>query len=137
MGSGSAGAIIANRLSKNNRVLLLEAGGDPLYLNSIPGLAPNMVGQPFVDWNYFSVPQKYSAFSMNEQRSFWPRGKVLGGSSVLNYMLYVRGHPLDYDLWANMTGDSEWNYENVLPFFKRTIDYHGEFSKNGQFTKIF
>lgn len=132
MGSGSAGAIIANRLSKNNKVLVLESGGTPLYLNSIPGLAPNMVGQTMLDWNYFSIPQKYSSYSMNEQRSFWPRGKVLGGSSVLNYMLYVRGHPLDYDLWANLTGDLGWNYEAVLPFFKKTIDYHGEFSANGK-----
>jgi len=67
VGAGSAGAVVANRLSKNNKVLLLEAGSEPLYLNSIPGLAANMVGQPLVDWKYFTVPQKHSMLSMNEQ----------------------------------------------------------------------
>ena len=64
--------------------------------------------------------------------STWPRGKSLGGSSNLNYMLYVRGHPLDYDNWANLTGDLTWSYENVLPYFKKSLDYHGEHTANGK-----
>lgn len=57
-----------------------------------------------------------------------------GGSSNLNYMLYVRGHPLDYEYWANITGDPEWKYENVLPQFKKSLDYNGAFSENGTTT---
>ncbi|CAL8089869.1 unnamed protein product [Orchesella dallaii] len=130
VGAGSAGSVIANRLSKNNRVLLLEAGGEPLYFNSIPGFAPYMLNRPETDWMIQTVPQKLSQKGMYDKRSRWPRGKLLGGSSNLNYMFYVRGHPLDYDHWANLTGDPQWNYENVLPYFKKSITYNGKHKHN-------
>jgi len=96
VGAGSAGAVVANRLSKHNKVLLLEAGGDPLYYNSIPFLAPGFLGDPKVDWVYKTIPQKNSHLSIShEGRSRWPRGKSLGGSSNLNFMMYVRGNPND------------------------------------------
>lgn len=65
-----------------------------------------------------------------KQVGTWPRGKALGGTSNLNYMLYVRCHPKDYDNWANITGDPTWRYENVLPFFKKSLDYHGDYASN-------
>ncbi|CAG7827198.1 unnamed protein product [Allacma fusca] len=127
VGSGSAGSVVANRLSRNNRVFLLEAGGDPIHLHTIPGLAPDLLHRPQIDWIHKSLPQKDTLKAHVEQVSRWPRGKALGGSSNLNYMLYVRSHPLDYDNWANITGDPTWSYENVLPFFKKSNDYHGHF----------
>ena len=61
------------------------------------------------------------------QSILWPRGKMLGGTSNLNYMIYMRGHPKDYDNWANKTGDDQWTYENVIPYFRKMEDYHGGF----------
>ncbi|CAL8131682.1 unnamed protein product [Orchesella dallaii] len=130
VGAGSGGSVLANRLTKQNRVLLLESGGDPLWHNYIPVFALEMLDRPQVDWMYKTVPQKFSHFSMENQQSHWPRGKVLGGSSVLNYMLYVRGHELDFNNWANITGDSSWNYKNVLPYFKKSLIYKGDYTKN-------
>ncbi|ODN00431.1 Protein PTCD3, mitochondrial [Orchesella cincta] len=154
MGAGSAGSVIANRLSKNNKVLLLEAGGEPLYFNSIPGFAPYMLNRPETDWMIQTVPQEFSQKAMYDRKSRWPRGKLLGKSILtlfqttnflykkfklmvlqqvdfnLNYMFYVRGHPLDYDNWANLTGDPQWKYENVLPYFKKSITYNGKHKQN-------
>jgi len=96
VGAGSAGAVVANRLSKHNKVLLLEAGGDPYYTNSIPLLTPGFLGDTKVDWVYKTVPQVNSHLSNNNGgRSRWSRGKSLGGTSNLNFMMYVRGNPND------------------------------------------
>lgn len=66
------------------------------------------------------------------QQVNWPRGKVLGGSSSVNFMFYLRGHPLDYENWANLTGDPTWSWDNVLPYFKKSISqYKGEHQSNG------
>jgi choline dehydrogenase-like flavoprotein len=132
VGAGSAGAVVTNRLSQHNKVLLLEAGGDPLFYNSIPGLACEMLGKSEVDWKYKTVPQDNSHLAMVQNRSSWPRGKLLGGTSNLNYMVYIRGHPNDYDNWAKLTGDKSWAYENVLPFFKKSINYNGDYKDNGK-----
>ncbi len=67
----------------------------------------------------------------------WPRGKVLGGSSTLNYLMYLRGHPADYNNWANLTNDRTWNYENLLPYFKKSIaKYKGKFQENSEFEQF-
>ncbi|CAG7827384.1 unnamed protein product [Allacma fusca] len=87
VGGGSAGSVVANRLSRNNKILLIEAGGDPIYLHRIPGLAPNLLHRPQVDWMHKTVPQKKSLQGHTDNISRWPRGKLLGGSSNLNYML--------------------------------------------------
>ncbi|XP_075542704.1 L-sorbose 1-dehydrogenase-like [Dermacentor variabilis] len=127
VGGGSAGCVIANRLSANPEVtvLLLEAGGLETASRQIPAVAPfNLRGHD--DWDYWSVPQKNAALSFREQRFSLSRGKVLGGSSVLNFMYYTRGHPRDFDRWANEYGAKGWAYEDVLPHFKDIEDYHVE-----------
>ena len=158
VGAGSAGAVVANRLSKQFKVLLLEAGGEPNPLQSIPAFDTLMLQQPLVDWNFTIEPQKHACFAMKNNVSIvssaldcqtrimimtawflqqvrWARGKSLGGSSSLNFLMYTRGHPKDFDNWANLTGDSRWNYENVLPFFKKSEDYQGEYQNGMKITK--
>ncbi|OXA41986.1 Glucose dehydrogenase [FAD, quinone], partial [Folsomia candida] len=130
VGAGSAGSVVANRLSKNNKILLLEAGGDPSPFTSIPLLTPENFILPENSWNYKTVPQKLSNQAMKDKKSFWPRGRALGGTSNLNYMLYIRGSPFDYDNWANLTNDSGWNYNNLLPYFKKSLDYNGAYKEN-------
>ncbi|CAL8106812.1 unnamed protein product [Orchesella dallaii] len=126
VGGGSAGSVVTNRLSENGKysVLLLEAGGKPSPYNTLPGLAPFNLHMP-TDWKYRTVPQQHSCYDVEERRMHWPRGKVLGGSSQLNFMIYIRGNPHDFNNWANLSGDPGWAYENVLPFFKKAEDYHG------------
>ncbi|XP_065301755.2 4-pyridoxate dehydrogenase-like [Dermacentor albipictus] len=124
VGGGSAGCVIANRLSADPSVtvLLLEAGGLEEASRQIPAFAPfNLRGHD--DWDYWSVPQKHAAFSLRNQRLAHSRGKVLGGSSVLNFMMYTRGNPDDYDRWAFEYGAKGWTYEDVLPHFKDIEDY--------------
>ncbi|XP_050022985.1 L-sorbose 1-dehydrogenase-like [Dermacentor andersoni] len=127
VGGGSAGCVIANRLSADPKVtvLLLEAGGLETASRQIPAVAPfNIRGHD--DWDYWSVPQKNAALSFRDQRYSLSRGKVLGGSSVLNFMLYMRGHPCDYDRWADKYGATGWAYEDVLPHFRDIEDYRVE-----------
>lgn len=127
VGGGSAGCVIANRLSADPRVtvLLLEAGGLETASRQIPAAAPfNLRGHD--DWDYWTVRQKNAALSYREQRFSIARGKVLGGSSVLNYMYYTRGNPRDYDRWANEYGAKGWACEDVLPHFRDIEDYRVE-----------
>lgn len=130
VGAGSAGCVIANRLSANprNRVILLEAGGrDWNPWIHIPVGYFKTMHNPAVDWCYKTDPDP----GLNGRRLDWPRGKVLGGSSSLNGLLYVRGQPEDYDRWRQM-GNPGWGWDDVLPMFKRSEcqergadDYHG------------
>ncbi|KAK8773593.1 hypothetical protein V5799_011873 [Amblyomma americanum] len=125
VGGGSAGCVIANRLSANpdTTVLLLEAGGLEEPSRQIPVIAAyNLGGHD--DWAYWTAPQKNACLSFREQRCPMPRGKVLGGSSVLNYMLYVRGNKYDYDRWDSKYGADGWAYKDVLQYFKDIEDYH-------------
>jgi choline dehydrogenase-like flavoprotein len=122
VGGGSAGAVVANRLSENPhwKVLLLEAGGSESILSDIPLAAATLQMTP-IDWAYQTEPQEASCFGLINRRSRWPRGRVLGGSSVLNYMLYVRGNRRDYDRWAKM-GNYGWSWNDVLPYFIKSED---------------
>ena len=126
VGAGSAGCAIASRLSEDPtaNVLLLEAGGaDDDERIAIPHRAWELWSTSR-DWGFMTTPQ---AAALNRP-IYWPRGKVLGGSSCLNAMIYVRGAPADYDYWAYL-GNRGWDYESVLPYFKKSEDYYGGASR--------
>ncbi len=116
VGAGSAGCVIAARLSEDprTRVLLLEAGGpDEGDLFEVPALWPRQFATQY-DWDYQSEPEPH----LDGRRNYLPRGKVVGGTSSMNAMLYVRGVPLDYDEWRD-AGCAGWGWNDVLPYFKR------------------
>ena len=123
IGSGSSGSVIASRLSEdpNTSVLVLEAGGsDQEYFYRRPGALALVYQVPQlkkrVDWGYRTTPQK----GMNNREMLYTRGKIVGGCSTVNGMLYVRGHRDDYDRWANEHGCTGWAWDDLLPLFKRS-----------------
>lgn len=131
VGAGSAGCVLAGRLSEDAgvRVCLLEAGGpDKHMLLHMPAGLAVIVPMGLNSWTYQTVPQP----GLNGRRGYQPRGKTLGGSSAINAMLYVRGHRSDYDHWAAL-GNAGWSYDDVLPYFKKSEHnetysdaYHGQ-----------
>ncbi|XP_035714022.1 glucose dehydrogenase [FAD, quinone] [Folsomia candida] len=129
VGGGSAGAVVANRLSANPnfKVLLLEAGGNPTVLNSIPAMATYNLHHPDTDWMTPSEPLTTSCLACKDNLITIARGKILGGSSSLNFMVYMRGNPNDFNNWAKLTGDASWSYANVLPYFKKSENYTGNY----------
>src|SRR2546430_2035979 len=120
VGGGSAGAVIASRLSEDPacRVALIEAGDRPPAVSSMPIACAAMQRDPATDWMYTADPGN-AGLGLNGRRVPVPRGKMLGGSSSLNYMLYVRGHPGDFDAWAE-GGATGWSYGEVLPYFRKS-----------------
>ncbi|XP_073948324.1 glucose dehydrogenase [FAD, quinone]-like isoform X2 [Choristoneura fumiferana] len=119
-GGGTAGSVVAARLSENPqwKVLLLEAGGDEPTSSSVPAWVTAYWGRPDTDWMYKTEPQEKACLAVGAQCS-WPRGKMLGGSSVINGMMYMRGHAADYDAWA-IDGATGWSWYDVLPFFLKS-----------------
>src|SRR6185436_20707698 len=120
VGGGSAGSALANRLSADpaTTVLVLEAGRPDykwdVFIHMPAGLA-TPIGNRFYDWKYESEPEPY----MNGRRIYHARGKVLGGSSSINGMIFQRGNPLDYERWASDPGMETWDFAHCLPYFKR------------------
>jgi len=132
VGAGTAGCVLANRLSadRDNRVLLLEAGGpDNKATIHVPAAVAAAIGDPSLGWGYFTAPQK----AANDRKIPLPRGRVIGGSSSINGMVYFRGHPRDFDDWSGVHGATGWSYDEVLPYFTRSENneawpnsiYHG------------
>ena len=120
VGGGSAGSALANRLSADpsNSVLVLEAGRSDWWFDvfiHMPAALAFPIGSRFYDWKYESEPEPY----MGGRRVYHARGKVLGGSSSINGMIFQRGNPLDYERWASDTGMETWDYAHCLPYFKR------------------
>jgi choline dehydrogenase len=122
IGAGSAGCVVASRLSEDgSRVVLLEAGPpDRDIWIHIPAGVLRVLNNAKINWNFLSEGEPGTAGRQLQ----WPRGKTLGGTSSINGMLYVRGNPADYDNWAQM-GCRGWSYEEVLPFFKKSETYRG------------
>lgn len=120
VGGGSAGCVLANRLSADagHKVLVLEAGRSDLALDPLihmPAALPFPIGNRLYDWKYESQPEPF----MNGRRIYHARGKVLGGSSSINGMIFQRGNPMDYERWGADPGMQDWDYAHCLPYFKR------------------
>ncbi|HLR17727.1 MAG TPA: choline dehydrogenase [Alcanivoracaceae bacterium] len=130
IGAGSAGCVLANKLSENpnNKVCLLEAGPrDNSMFISIPAGIVAMMRSNKRNWRYETTPQE----ALNQRQAYIPRGKTLGGSSAVNAMIYTRGHRWDYDHWESL-GNKGWSWDEVLPYFLRSqnqergaSEYHG------------
>ena len=129
VGGGTAGCVLANRLTrdKDANVLLVEAGGKDDYVwIHIPVGYLHCIGNPRTDWLYSTQADA----GLGGRSLMYPRGKVLGGSSSINGMIYMRGQAGDYDHWADLTDDASWRWDKVLPLFKQSEDYYGGASEN-------
>jgi len=123
IGAGTAGCVLANRLTQDGsvKVLLIEAGAKDDYIwIHIPVGYLYCINNPRTDWMYRTEPDA----GLNGRSLIYPRGKVLGGSSSINGMIYMRGQARDYDQWAELTGDPAWRWEQVLPLFRKSEDHY-------------
>lgn len=133
VGSGTAGSVLAARLSEDPTVtvLLLEAGGDHYDVpwSHVPTFSP-LLQLTSMNWQLKTVAQEHAAFGFRNRQIEWPRGKCLGGTSVLNYLLYVRGNRANFDRWAELVNDTEWSFAELLPYFMRLEDMQISSFKN-------
>ncbi|XP_054004437.1 glucose dehydrogenase [FAD, quinone]-like [Hylaeus anthracinus] len=122
IGGGAAGCVLANRLTENDTctVLMLEAGPDEPEVCDVP-YAYNILQGTEADWQFKTESSNTSCLAMKDHRCSWPRGKALGGSTILNGMIYIRGNKKDYDTWEEL-GNPGWSYKSVFPYFKKSQD---------------
>ncbi|XP_018026203.1 glucose dehydrogenase [FAD, quinone] [Hyalella azteca] len=128
VGAGSAGSAVAGRLSEEGRwtVLVLEAGGQPPPEVSVPGLSAFLLLEGHqTNWQFRTTPQRHAQMNYHNRANPYPRGHVIGGSSAINYLMWVRGNRRDFDRWAAL-GNPGWDYDSVLPYFKKLETYRGE-----------
>jgi choline dehydrogenase len=137
IGAGSAGCMLAKRLTENpnKKVLLIEAGKSDNYIwIHIPVGYLYCIDNPRADWRFKTVAEK----GLNGRSLLYPRGRVLGGCSSINGMIYMRGQVGDYESWVQATGDESWSWENALKRYKSFEDYHSAanqwHSKGGEWT---
>ncbi|ODM87010.1 Glucose dehydrogenase [FAD, quinone], partial [Orchesella cincta] len=122
------GSVLANRLSSNPdySVLLLENGGNPNPIQNVPFYFQSLLHIPEIDYGYYTVPQKHACLAMKEQRSYWPRGMGLGGTSNLNCMFWQRSSPHDYDRWAKLSGSDDgekWHSQKGNGIYVSTVGH--------------
>ncbi|KAG5865058.1 hypothetical protein JTB14_033775 [Gonioctena quinquepunctata] len=125
IGAGPTGSVITNRLTEiaDWKVLLIEAGDEANFVTDIPVLSGMMEFTNY-NWGYKTEVQNGFCRGCEERNMIWPHGKALGGSTVINYMIHVRGNRLDYDRWAE-SGNPGWSYKEVLPYFMKSEDFNG------------
>ncbi|XP_017476670.1 PREDICTED: glucose dehydrogenase [FAD, quinone]-like [Rhagoletis zephyria] len=121
VGAGSAGSVVASRLSENRnwKVLVLEAGGDPPQESDIPSLYSYAMLTNNT-WNYYTEPQTSACYAARDRSCYWPRGKMIGGTGGINGMLFVRGNRRDFDSWL-AKGNVGWGWNDVLPYFQKAV----------------
>jgi len=124
IGAGSAGSVLANRLSRDHTVTVIEAG--PIdhrwdFRLHMPAALSHVLSGDRYNWFYHSEPEQ----ALNNRQIYCPRGRVLGGSSSINGMIYVRGHPQDFDNWATQPGLENWRFQDCLPYFKKAESFYG------------
>ncbi|XP_014208610.1 glucose dehydrogenase [FAD, quinone]-like [Copidosoma floridanum] len=126
IGAGTAGATVASRLSeiKDATVLLIEAGSKEYPIMDIPMMAGFLQLSDKVNWGYKTESSDKFCRGLKESKCSWPRGKVMGGSSVLNFLVATRGHRENYDEWASMSGDKSWSYVEMLKYFIKMENFH-------------